>query len=301
MTRAQGMVAALAVTGVGWGLTTPLAKLAVEGSRPHGVLLSWNLAFAFLLLAAIALVRRRLPPLTAPALRLYALVAVIGVLVPFLGILAAAERLPAGILAVVMGLIPMIALLLALAVGRERAGPRRLGGLVLGLVAVGFLTLPGMGLPDAAALVFLPLALIAPFAYALEGTVVDLFGSADIDPLDLSLGSTALALPVALALGLASGAPMIPADPGLSEVAILASALINTLCYAGYLWLIGRAGPVFAAQIAYIEVVAGVLWSGLLLGETYPAAFWLALALLVGGLALVRPRNHLPAAAAKPL
>jgi drug/metabolite transporter (DMT)-like permease len=38
--------------------------------------------------------------------------------------------------------------------------------------------------------------------------------------------------------------------------------------YAGYVWLVGRAGAVFAAQVAYLVTLFGVFWAMLILGET---------------------------------
>jgi drug/metabolite transporter (DMT)-like permease len=87
------------------------------------------------------------------------------------------------------------------------------------------------------------------------------------------------------------GIPLLPQRPfGAPEAAVAIGAVLHVTGYIAYLWLIGRAGPVFAAQIAYVETAAGAGWSWLLLSETYPPVFWLALALLAGGLALVRPR-----------
>ena len=69
------------------------------------------------------------------------------------------------------------------------------------------------------------------------------------------------------------------------------SGVLNALAYSGYIWLVGRAGSVFASQIAYLVTGFGVLWSMALLGERYSAWVWLAFALMLAGIALVQPRG----------
>ena len=72
---------------------------------------------------------------------------------------------------------------------------------------------------------------------------------------------------------------------------ILASSLIHSVVYASYFWMVGRAGSVFAAQVAYLVTGFGVVWAMILLGESYSGWVWLALGLVLGGLFLVQPRK----------
>jgi drug/metabolite transporter (DMT)-like permease len=65
--------------------------------------------------------------------------------------------------------------------------------------------------------------------------------------------------------------------------------VLNALAYAGYVWLVGRAGSLFASQVAYLVTGFGVLWSMILLGERYSAWVWAAFALMLVGVALVQP------------
>jgi drug/metabolite transporter (DMT)-like permease len=75
----------------------------------------------------------------------------------------------------------------------------------------------------------------------------------------------------------------------LVSFAVLASAVGHTFIYAGYLWLLTRSGAVFASQTAYLITGFGVIWSMLILGERYSGWVWIALALMLAGLTLVRP------------
>ena len=122
---------------------------------------------------------------------------------------------------------------------------------------------------------FLPLALIAPGFYALEGNVVAKWGTGGLDPLQLLFGASLVGLAFALPAALASGQFIDPRPPwGAPDVALVAvGAIVSAVVYAGYVWLIGRAGSVFAAQVVLsghrIRACSG-RW--LILGERYSAS-----------------------------
>jgi hypothetical protein len=48
---------------------------------------------------------------------------------------------------------------------------------------------------------------------------------------------------------------------GAPEAAIVLSSLVHAGVYAGYVWMVGRAGAVFAAQVSYLVTPFGVLWA----------------------------------------
>ncbi|MDB9960370.1 EamA family transporter, partial [Amylibacter sp.] len=62
------------------------------------------------------------------------------------------------------------------------------------------------------------------------------------------------------------------------------------LAYAGFIWLIGQGGPVFAGLVAYLVTFFGVIWSILILNETYSSYIWAAFAIMCIGMFLVRPK-----------
>ena len=181
----------------------------------------------------------------------------------------------------------MFAYPIALALGNERFSSLRFGGLVLGLVGVMLIVAPEGSLPDRAMILFVPLAMIAPFFYGLEGNVIARWGMAGLSPIDVLFGATL----VAAALALATGQFIVPRAPlGAPELALIASSLINVVVYTAYVWLVARAGPVFAVQVSYLVTGFGVLWAILLLGEGYSGWVWSAMAVMLAGMFLVQPR-----------
>jgi drug/metabolite transporter (DMT)-like permease len=75
-------------------------------------------------------------------------------------------------------------------------------------------------------------------------------------------------------------------------LALALSSALHALLYATYVWLAATAGSVFAAQSSYLVTGAGMLWAMALLGERPAPTVWLALAVMLAGVALVQPRGR---------
>jgi drug/metabolite transporter (DMT)-like permease len=73
------------------------------------------------------------------------------------------------------------------------------------------------------------------------------------------------------------------------EKAIVALSVIHAFAYTGYIWLVGKAGPVFSSQVACIVTVSAMFLSAMFLGEAYSPYTFGSLALMIAGLMLVQP------------
>lgn len=285
-------VGVLVWLGVGWGSTHPLGKIATEtGHGPFG-LIFWQQVVMVAVLGAIALVRRKGMKLTGPALRFYVVVAVLGTIIPNGTFYASISHLPSGIMSIIIAMIPMLAFPMALALGMDRFSALRLVGLGLGLFGVLLLAAPGAALPEAAMLGWLPVALVGPLFYAMEATYVAWRGTEGMDALQAMLGASlaglVLCAPVMLVLD--QGYSPLPLER--DDWALALSSALHALLYASYVWLAATAGAVFAAQSSYLVTAAGMIWAMLLLGERPSATVWLALAVMLAGVALVQPRQR---------
>lgn len=289
------LIAVLVVLGAGWGATQPLAKIAVSGGYRHFGLVFWQLAIGAVLLGLVMMLRGTRLPLGLPYLRLYAVIALIGTVLPNSASYQAAVHLPAGVISILLSLVPMFAFPIALALAVDRFSWARFGGLLCGLLGVLLIVGPETGLPDAAMVAFIPLALVAPAFYGLEANVVAKWGTLDLDPVQVLFGASVVGALIALPLALGTGQWIDPRAPwGAPDLALLASSTIHATVYVGYVWLVGRAGSVFAAQVSYLVTAFGVLWAMLVLGERYSGFVWLAIAVMFAGLFLVQPRPRLP-------
>lgn len=293
MSRNLGPMFALLIMGAGWGITSPLSKIAVStGHQPLG-LVFWQLVIGAVLLEAIVFVRGGRLALGRRQITLYLAIAFLGTILPNTASYRAAAHLPAGVMSIVIAMVPMFAFPIALALGQDRFSIARVVGLGLGLGGVALLVGPEASLPDRAMVAFIPLALIAPFFYGLEGNFVGKFGTAGLDPIEVLFGASVFGAVLSFPLALGFGHWLNPLGGfGAPESALVLSSIVHALVYAGYVWLVGRAGAVFAAQVSYLVTIFGVGWAMLILDEAYSGYIWGALGLMLLGMFLVQPRDR---------
>lgn len=293
MNQRNFLIAVLALLGAAWGLTMPLAKIAVSEGYRHFGLIFWQFVVGSVVMLILSVFRRKGLPLAPVQIRLYVIIALIGTILPNAASYEAARHLPAGIISILMSLVPMFVFPIALSLGIDRFNWVRFGGLLFGLIGVWFLVGPQASLPDRAMIAFIPLAIIAPFFYGVEGNIVAKWGTFGCDPVQVLLGASLVGAVLTAPVALISGHWITPQFPlGNPDMALIISAVIHALAYTGYVWMVGQSGSVFAAQVAYLVTAFGIFWAMLILGESYSNWIWLALGCIFVGLFLVQPRQN---------
>ena len=276
--------------GVCWGLTIPLTKIAVDaGHHPLG-LIFWQLLIGGVVLGGYLLANRETVSLSARSIRYFLLIAVIGTLVPNTFSLLAIQQLPAGIMAIVISTVPMVSLAIAVLARIEAFSWVRSLGVLIGVCALMLIALPDASLPDPTKAPWLLVAMIAPLCYAVEGNFVAVRSPPDLSPIATLFGASCVGvivlLPIVWPLGMGVS---LTTRWDVSHWAILASAVGHVVAYAGYLWMLRRAGAVFTSQVAYIVTLTGIAGSLLLLGERYGLTAWIAILLMFVAMSLVKP------------
>jgi len=282
--------AVLGAVGLGWGSSQILSKIAVSSGHPSVALAFWQASIGVLLFLPLLRLSGRGLPLTRRHLVFYAVCGLTGTALPHAVSFLTIRNLPVGVQSIVYAAIPMVTLAFAAIAGQERPTAQRVAGLGLGFLGVAALVGPKLALPDPSAALWSLVLLITVASYAFEGVYVAARRPPGLSPLQvmtgLTLGAWLLLAPAALIGGV--WAP--PASLGPPEAALVAAAVLHVFAYLGLVWLIGAAGPVFASQLSYIVTATGVLSGVLLLGERHAPAVWAALALMLAGLTLVRPK-----------
>lgn len=295
MTARQTLLFALLLTllGAGWGFTIPMTKIAVSTGFQHFGLIFWQTLIGTALMAVICRVRGLGLPLKRPHLVVYGYIAVIGTLLPNSASYQAAAQLPSGVMSLLLSMVPMFAFPIALALGLDRFAMRRFAGLLLGLLGVMIIILPGARLSGDIPAFWVGVALIASLCYGIEGNCVAKWGTAGLSPLQVLFGASLVSALISLPVALASGQWIAPAQLVSVQGAAhgLGSAL-HVLVYAGYVWMVGRTGPVFAVQVSYLVTGFGILWAGLILSEALAPALWVAMVLMFCGMYFVQPRRR---------
>jgi len=281
--------------GVAWGLSFSLAKMAVaDGAHPLGITF-WQAALGALLLAAFTFGRRRTISFRPNMLSLYVICAILGTAVPGVLFYYAAAHVPAGVLSITVTLVPILTVLLAVLLGIERLALSRLAGVLCGMLAVVLLVAPERSLPDAAAVPWVLAACLASVCYAAEGLVIALRMPDSANAFTVACGMHLMATLILAPVVLVSGSFVALTWPwGQVEWAIVGLSALNASAYSLFIYLVNRAGPVFASQTAYVVTLSGVFWGMAIFGEAHSYWVWLSLAVMLVGLAMVTPRKAEP-------
>ncbi len=290
-TRA-GLFCALLLIGAVWGITVPLMKVAVSTGYHEFGLVFWEFVFTTIYLGIISRFQGRFPKLTRDHLIIFLVIALLGTLIASsLGFMVIGH-IPAGVYSVLISLVPMFALPIAILMGLEQFEWRRAVGIVFGLCAILVLTGPDASLPDPSKAIYVLIACIPPLCYGLEDNFVGKFTLRGLTSVQALLGASVVGLIIMTPVSITTGQWFSLAHAwGAAEWAILLMSLLHGFAYTGYIWLIGRAGPVFSAQVAYLVTGFGVFWSMVLLSESYSVWVWLAAGLMLAGLFLVQPKG----------
>lgn len=281
----------LVLMGAGWGATQPLTKIAVSTGYGHFGLVFWQQVLGAALMLVICVLRRTKLPLHAGALRAYVVIAMIGTVLPNTISYQAAVFLPAGIMSLLLSIIPMFGFVIALLLRTESFAMRRLTGLACGFFGVLIILLPSVDLGEPVPVGWAGIYLVVALFYAFEGNYVARWGVAGLDPFQLMLGAALVGLVVITPLMLVSGQTIVPLWPvPAAQMALVASSIIHVVVYASYVWLVGRAGAVFAVQVSYMVTGFGLFWAWLILNEAFSLLIFVALAAMFAGMYLVQPR-----------
>ena len=293
MTARFNLTLILLIVGVSWGLTAPLSKIAVSTGHHYLGLLIWQIIIMILSLGLIQIFRKKKLPLNLNCFWRYVLVALLGTILPNSIMYKAYFHLQSGIMSILVSIVPMIAFLLVLVLKMEKFEIRRFLGVLFGIFAIILIVFPKLDLGYIGEVGWILLALLSPLCYAIEGVWINKIGIAKLDPIEVILGASILGFFILMPIVALNGYWITPYRVwGPAEFAITASSLIHSLIYISYIWLIGKAGVIFASQVSYIYTASGIGFSIILLGEGYSLFVWAAVILMLMGLMMVRPSRR---------
>jgi drug/metabolite transporter (DMT)-like permease len=273
----------LTVLALIWGASFMLIKIADRELTPATLILG-RLASATLLLAAIAVVRlgpRETLDQVRRAWRWLVLVGLVNTLIPFWLLSWGETRIDSGLASIIQGAVPIFNALLAFAFFREsRVSGLRLVGLAIGFVGVALLVGEQPQGKLLAALAVVAMAL----CYAI-GTLIAGRHLRDTPPLVVALASTTVSTLAVLPVG------VIQAPSGMwhgeTIMAILVLGLVGTaIAYLLFFALIQQAGPNYATLVTYLVPPIALAYGAIFLGESFGLSAFLALALVLVGVAL---------------
>ena len=216
------------------------------------------------------------------------LVGLVNNVLPFVCFAWAAAALPAGYLAIINGLVPLWAALIAAPVLGEPFGLRRAAGFALGIAGVALIVNLGPVTLDARTLLGTGAALLGTALWGWAGVMIKQ-RTGRMPPMGLAAGSVAFAAVMMTPLWALTPAPStwtLEAAAALLAVGVLCSGL----AYLPFFTLIRDIGPSRTLTVGLAVPVLGVAWGWLLLDEAVTAPMLLGAALVLAALALVLRR-----------
>lgn len=287
--RAPGLAdyALLIVLALIWGGSFTLIKVAVE-TIPALTLTAMRLTLAAAILAVVAwFAGQRFKP-TPRIVFGIAAAGLFGNAAPFTLISWGEEVIDSGLAAILMAVMPLTTILLAhLFTGDEKLNARKIAGVLLGLIGlvvlIGPAKLSGLGSETIRQLAVAG----AAFCYGINAIITKRLLS--IPPMALAAAviavSAVMMIPASLFVDrpwtLTPGSAALWATIGLG---VLQTALATLIMFQ----LIARQGASFFAQINFLVPLAGVLYGVLFLAERPGANAYLALLVILAGIAIAR-------------
>ena len=278
----------LFVLGFCFGVSFVLNKIATTNGVPFIPYVFWQSIGAALILGVAAAGMRQLPAVTAAHLRIYVVMALLNVAIPYLVLAYVAPKLPASLLPIGLALVPGVIYLMALAFRLERFGWLRFGGIGLGLAGVLLILLPKASLPEPGMAGWLALSLLATFSFSLRAVLVPLMRPPATPSLSLACGLLITASVIMLVIMAASGQWWaFDGAFGIGHGMVLAAMVNNALLLVLIFEIIRLTGPVFFGGVNYVSMLIGVALGIIIFDERHTMWVWLAIALVLAGLYLV--------------
>jgi drug/metabolite transporter (DMT)-like permease len=276
--------------GVIWGIPYLLIKVAVDELEPSTLVLA-RTALASALLLPLALARGALRDVVGAWRPLLAF-AVIEIMLPWLLLGVAEQRLSSSLTGLLIASVPLVGAVLAVATRSEdRLDGRRVLGLLLGLAGVAGLVGFEVGDGDLGAVAALAVVAVC---YA-TGPLILSRWLAHLPGLGVIAASLAVTAVAYLPVGLAQAPSTWPgADVTLAVVGL--AVICTAVAFLVFFALIAEVGPTRSTVITYVNPAVAVLLGVTLLDERFTLATAVGFVLILAGSVLATRRS--PAAEA---
>lgn len=272
----------LILLGFIWGSGYSIARFATT----HGVSAlgyafwqTWGPAVFLLGLSALRRQALRLQELSY--LRYYLVTGILGIAIPNTLMYYAASHLPAGILAVIMNVVPIMMYPLALLLRVESFHLWRILGVLVGVMGMMSLVLPKASLPDTAALPWALLCLISPLCFALCAIYASRYRPAQCTSLGLAAGMLLMAAISLTPIVFARAAFFsLTQQFGAADFAVILEIILSSIGYVLLFDLLKYAGPVYYSLVGGLVSLTGVFWGWLIFDEHLKVLSFIAISLI---------------------
>lgn len=279
--------------GLIWGTGYSIARYAMTHEVPPLGYSFWQSLGPALTITFIVLLRQPCPTYFKYS-KFYFTCGAIGIAIPNTIMYYAASHLPAGILAMIVNVVPLIAYPLALSLGLEKFDWLRMIGILIAILGLSFVFIPPSTITSVKLVSWAAITLLAPISFALCSIYIAQNRPKNIDSLELSSGmliaSTLILFPLVI---FTHSFYFLTAPLQITDKVILLEIILSSLGYILFFKLLKVAGPIYYSLVDTIVVIMGLFWGRVLFCERLNNWTEAAVVLLIFALLLVTQRQHI--------
>lgn len=280
-------LALLMMLGMIWGTGYSIARFAMTNGVPPLGYSFWQSLGPALIIGLLSIYTTRDTTMSVSRTRFYLVTGLTGIVIPNTTMYFAAPHLPAGILAMIVNTVPIIAYPMALFAKLEKFNWERMTGIMLALLGLMLIILPSSSLPSPEMVPWALSTLITPLSFAFCSIYIARFRPAGSDSLTLSAGMLIFSSIMLLPLVIMTDSFYIFHLPlTMPDWVVLLEIVLSSVGYILFFQLIKIAGPVYYSLVDTIVVLTGLFWGRIIFNErlnnwTFAAVFLIVMALLL--------------------
>lgn len=277
----------LMLLGMIWGTGYSIARFAMTNGVPPLGYSFWQSLGPALIIGLLSLYTASDTTMSVSRIRFYLVTGLTGIVIPNTTMYFAAPHLPAGILAMIVNTVPIIAYPMALFVKLEKFNWERMTGIILALLGLMLIILPASSLPSPEMVPWVLSTLITPLSFAFCSIYIARFRPAGSDSLALSAGMLIFSSIMLLPLVVITDSFYVFHVPlTMPDWVVLLEIVLSSVGYILFFQLIKVAGPVYYSLVDTIVVLTGLFWGRMIFNErlnnwTFAAVFLIVMALLL--------------------
>ena len=274
--------------GVLVGLFYSINRVAMTEGVPLGAYITWQGLGSALLLLAFGAIFGGLPRFSGGYLKSYIAIAIPGFIIAWGMSALVAPKIPAGIVAIVNSLIPIITYGLVLIARIERFHGVRLIGLLLGFSGVLLLMVPETSLPERGMTIWVLVAMIGSLGLALSTVWMQTLRPAGSSSVGMAAGVMLIAGAIAFPIMLAMGDWWFFDGPwGAGHWAMIGAIVVSAILWGVAFEIVRMVGPLLFSFVDYIAMLTGIGWGILIFNEAHSGWVWGAVGLMLVAIYLV--------------
>ncbi len=279
--------------GIIWGTGYSIARFAMtNGVHPFGYSF-WQSLGPAIIVSFLNLVRQPGIHFSVKRAQFYFICGLTGIVIPNTAMYFAAPHLPAGIMAMIVNTVPIVAYPMALLAGLEIFNWQRMIGIMIGFAGLMLIIIPQSSLPSPDLAPWVLSTLITPLSFAFCSIYISRCKPANTDSLSLSSGmliaSSLLLMPLVL---FTHSFYMFHFPLTTPDGIIMLEIILSSIGYLLFFQLLRLAGPVYYSLVDTVVVLTGVFWGYVIFAEHLNKWTTMAVLLILCALLLVTSQQR---------